>query len=119
MRTRASRILSLRTVLGYVFLQATIGLPKSRSNRAVTIYSSSRLASNEKAEQDFLWMNRRQHISVGPVAGALGAELGGVHLGQLNDATVAEVRATFRAVADNRAAERRLERVTINGDKPF
>lgn len=40
-------------------------------------------------------MSRWQHISVNPVAGALGAEVGGVHLGQLNDATFAEVRAAF------------------------
>ncbi|MGA9722390.1 MAG: TauD/TfdA family dioxygenase [Candidatus Binatus sp.] len=40
-------------------------------------------------------MDGWQHISVDPVAGALGAEVGGVHLGQLDDATFAEVRAAF------------------------
>ena len=40
-------------------------------------------------------MNRYQHISVNPVAGALGAEVDGVHLAQLNDSTFVEVRAAF------------------------
>jgi taurine dioxygenase len=40
-------------------------------------------------------VNRYQQISVNPVAGALGAEVDGVHLAQLNDSTFAEVRAAF------------------------
>jgi taurine dioxygenase len=40
-------------------------------------------------------MKRWQHISVNPIAGALGAEVDGVHLPQLNDAACAEVRAAF------------------------
>jgi taurine dioxygenase len=40
-------------------------------------------------------MDRFQHISVSPVAGALGAEVGGVQLGQLRDDAFNEVRAAF------------------------
>ena len=36
-----------------------------------------------------------RHISVSPIAGALGAEVGGVHLGELSDETFNEVRAAF------------------------
>jgi len=35
------------------------------------------------------------HISVNPIAGALGAEVGGVHLGELGDGALNEVRAAF------------------------
>ncbi len=35
------------------------------------------------------------HISVNPIAGALGAEVGGVHLGELGDGALDEVRAAF------------------------
>jgi taurine dioxygenase len=37
-------------------------------------------------------MTTYQHITVHPLAGALGAELSGVNLGQLDDATFAEIR---------------------------
>jgi len=40
-------------------------------------------------------MKTWQHISVNPVAGALGAEVDGVNLAQLSDAAFAEVRAAF------------------------
>ena len=40
-------------------------------------------------------MNCYQHISVNPIAGALGAEVGGVHLGRLEDEALDEVRAAF------------------------
>jgi taurine dioxygenase len=40
-------------------------------------------------------MENWQHISVNPVAGALGAELDGVHLAQLDEASFAELRAAF------------------------
>jgi taurine dioxygenase len=40
-------------------------------------------------------MKSWQHISVNPIAGALGAEVGGVHLGQLGDDAFNEVRAAF------------------------
>jgi taurine dioxygenase len=36
-----------------------------------------------------------KHISVSPIAGALGAEVGGVHLGELGDDAFNEVRAAF------------------------
>ena len=40
-------------------------------------------------------MKTWQHISVNPIAGALGAEVGGVHLGELGDGALDEVRAAF------------------------
>jgi taurine dioxygenase len=40
-------------------------------------------------------MATHQHISASPVAGALGAEITGVHLGNLNEAQFAEIRAAF------------------------
>ena len=40
-------------------------------------------------------MNCYQRISVNPIAGALGAEVGGVHLGRLEDEALDEVRAAF------------------------
>jgi taurine dioxygenase len=40
-------------------------------------------------------MSTQQHITVSPVAGALGAEITGVHLGKLNEAEFAEVRAAL------------------------
>ena len=40
-------------------------------------------------------MHTWQHISVRPVAGALGAELDGIHLAHLNDPACAEIRAAF------------------------
>lgn len=42
-------------------------------------------------------MTAYQRISVSPLAGALGAEVGGVNLGQLDDATFGEIRAAFLA----------------------
>jgi hypothetical protein len=36
-----------------------------------------------------------QHISVIPIAGSLGAEVGGVHLGQIDDAAFREIQAAF------------------------
>jgi taurine dioxygenase len=47
------------------------------------------LARGEKA------MKTWTHISVNPIAGALGAEVGGVHLGELGDGALNEVRAAF------------------------
>jgi taurine dioxygenase len=35
------------------------------------------------------------HISVSPIAGALGAEVGGVHLAELGEGSLKEVRAAF------------------------
>jgi taurine dioxygenase len=40
-------------------------------------------------------MNSSKHISVKPIAGSLGAEVGGVHLGELGDGAFIEVRAAF------------------------
>ena len=40
-------------------------------------------------------MKTWQHISVSPIAGALGAEVAGVHLGELGDDAFNEVRAAF------------------------
>jgi taurine dioxygenase len=40
-------------------------------------------------------MATHQHIAVNPLAGALGAEITGVHLGNLNEAQFAEIRAAF------------------------
>src|SRR6266446_2130896 len=40
-------------------------------------------------------MKDLQHVSVHPIAGALGAEVEGVHLGQLDDGAFAEVQAAF------------------------
>ena len=40
-------------------------------------------------------MKSWRHISVNPIAGALGAEVGGVHLGQIGDDAFNEVRAAF------------------------
>ena len=40
-------------------------------------------------------MKTRDHLAVNRVAGALGAEVEGVNLAELNDATLAEVRAAF------------------------
>ncbi len=40
-------------------------------------------------------MKSWRHISVSPVAGALGAEVTGVHLAQLDDAAFEELRAAF------------------------
>lgn len=40
-------------------------------------------------------MKTWQHISVSPVTGALGAEVAGVHLARVDDATVTEIHAAF------------------------
>ncbi len=40
-------------------------------------------------------MNSYKNISVNPIAGALGAEVAGVHLGQIGDDAFNEVRAAF------------------------
>ena len=40
-------------------------------------------------------MKTWQHISVSPIAGALGAEVGGVRLGELGDGAFSEVRTAF------------------------
>lgn len=40
-------------------------------------------------------MKTWQHISVNPIAGALGAEVEGIDLAQPSDAACAEVRAAF------------------------
>jgi taurine dioxygenase len=40
-------------------------------------------------------MKSWRHISVNPIAGALGAEIGGVHLGQIGENAFDEVRAAF------------------------
>ena len=40
-------------------------------------------------------MNSYKQISVNPIAGALGAEVAGVHLGQIGDDAFNEVRAAF------------------------
>ena len=40
-------------------------------------------------------MKTRQNITVNRIAGALGAEVGGIDLAELNDAAVAEIRAAF------------------------
>ncbi len=40
-------------------------------------------------------MRTWQHMSVTPIAGALGAEVGGLHLGEIGDGALDEVRAAF------------------------
>jgi taurine dioxygenase len=61
-------------------------------------------------------MNNWQHISVSRIAGALGAELGGVHLGQLSDAAFEEVRAAF---LENQVLFFRDQEVTRDQQKAF
>ena len=40
-------------------------------------------------------MKTWHHISVSPIAGALGAEVGGVHLGELGEGALNELREAF------------------------
>ncbi len=61
-------------------------------------------------------MNNWQHISVSRIAGALGAEVGGVHLGQLSDAAFEEVRAAF---LENQVLFFRDQEVTRDQQKAF
>lgn len=61
-------------------------------------------------------MHSYQHISVSPVAGALGAEVGGVHLGQLEDAAFDEIRAAF---IDHQVLFFRGQEITRDQHKAF
>jgi taurine dioxygenase len=61
-------------------------------------------------------MTRFQHISVSPIAGALGAEIGGVHLGQIDDATFKEVRG---ALVEHQVLFFRDQEITRDQHKAF
>jgi taurine dioxygenase len=57
-----------------------------------------------------------QHITVSPVAGALGAEVSGVNLGSLDDATFADIQAAF---LEHQVLFFRDQEITRNQHKAF